>query len=154
MPKLDLKNFVTLVTQRHGTQAEFCDQFAFPGEPRGISRSTLHKWKKRDGEINLSTMRALLKHFDVPRHILDESAREIDEDTLLECVELVQKICKDARTKMPNEADRVFWAVKLYRQRMQGRDPEESSSDMRRSLETTLINFPDPEDQKTGEQNG
>ena len=99
----------------------------------------------RDGEINLSTMRALIKHFNVPRHILDESAREIDEETLLECVELVQKICEEAGTKMPNEADRVFWAVKLYRQRMQGKDPVESTTDMRRSLETKLINFPNTE---------
>ena len=142
MPKLDLKNFVSLVSDRYGSQVKFCEAFILPGETRGISRSTLHKWKARDGEITSITMNALLRHFDVPRHVLDVGSREIDEETLLECIELVQRICEDAGTELPNQADRVFWAVKLYRQRMSGIDLDDSADDMKRSLQT-VVNFPD-----------
>ena len=110
-----------------------------PGAEQGIARSTLHKWKVRDGEINTETMDALCKHFNVPRHILDVSVREIDEAVLLECVEGVQRGCEEVGAQMPNESDRIFWAFKLYRQRMAGKEPALYLSDMKRTLETNVV---------------
>ena len=40
MPKLDFTNLVTLVTEKHETQKEFCEELQIRGRPKGISRST------------------------------------------------------------------------------------------------------------------
>jgi len=139
MPKLDFTNLVTLVTAKHETQKAFCEELQIRGRPKGISRSTMLKWKRRDGEVDLLTMSSLCEHFGVERHVLDESVREIDEAVLAECLLGIQRVCEEAGKELPDLEDRAFWITRCYRARMAGKEPTTYVRELKRVLETNVI---------------
>lgn len=130
MPKLDMGQLVLLIKRKHETQAEFCNQF-------DISRSTMHKWKAKNGEINEQLMVALCKHFDVNRIELDQNARHIDEQILSECAAKVQKVCDELSVDFVDMDDRVYWTVTLYRQRVAQQAYDDTA--LRKALSTNVI---------------
>jgi len=139
VPKLDFVNLITLVNAKHGSQKAFCDELQIRGRPKGISRSTLLKWKRRDGEVDLLTMSSVCEHFEVERRVLDESLREIDQAVLAECLLSVQRVCEEAGKELPDLEDRAFWITRCYRARMAGKEPAAYTKELKRVLETNVI---------------
>ena len=125
MPVLDFTNLITLITAQHETQKEFCEALQIKGRRKGISRSTMLKWRRRDGEVDLATMISLCEHFGVERHVLDLGCREINEKILTECLFGIE--------------DRAFWITRAYRARMAAKDSTEYKKELKRVLETNVI---------------
>ncbi len=138
MPKLDMMSLIRLIKRDHGTQAAFCDSFS-------ISRSTMHKWKLKNGEINEQLMRALIAHFKCTRIELDESARHIDEQILSECAAKVQRICDEVGVDFVDVEDRIYWICSLYRRRANQHADDDGG--LRKALTTNVVKIG-----KSGEQ--
>tara|TARA_R110002073_G_scaffold50789_1_gene134061 strand:- start:43 stop:483 length:441 start_codon:yes stop_codon:yes gene_type:complete len=139
MPVLDFTNLITLITAQHETQKEFCEALQIKGRRKGISRSTMLKWRRRDGEVDLATMISLCEHFGVERHVLDLGCREINEKILTECLFGIQSICEEAGKELSDLEDRAFWITRAYRARMAAKDSTEYKKELKRVLETNVI---------------
>jgi len=127
---LDMGQLALLIKRKYETQSRFCEAF-------DISRSTMHKWKAKNGEINEQLMVALCKHFDVSRIELDQNARHIDEQILSECAAKVQKACDEEGVDFVDMEDRVYWTVTLYRQRVAQQAFDDTA--LRKALSTNVV---------------